>query len=192
MMHVRRFVVMVVALMALAAAPARADDFGLNGQLPDNATHTFCFDFPLERPQNAYIAFLLYWGYHGAVGPTNYFESFQPTCDLETDVIFQLTDATEYAGYTRCLRFAPDGSHCRSFVVSINPYLATGVHDMISLSCHEVGHTLGLDDGPSVNPHGWYTDCMATDFTWAETLNQHHIDHANSRRPYDDADDPGN
>lgn len=187
MKRVRQFVVMVAAMVALGAAPACADDFGLGGQLPDDETHSFCFDFNLE-PQ-VYLAWLLYWGYHGAVGPTNYVEAYDRICNPETDVIFQLTDATEFAGEARCLRFTPDGGRCQSFVVTINPHLVTSVHDMIALSCHEVGHTLGLDDGPSAHPQGWYTDCMATDFTWAETLNQHHIDHINSRQPHDDPND---
>lgn len=177
------FAVTIVATIILACVssrPARADDFGLDGTIPDNLTHTFCFDFPLERPPNAFIALLLYWGYHGAVGPTDYFESYQPTCDTETDVIFQLGETGGFAGMTRCLRHTADGNRCRSFVVTINPHLVTSIHDMIALSCHEVGHTLGLSDGPGLD------DCMSTTFTWSETLNAHHIAHANSRRPYDD------
>lgn len=176
----------ITAILNLGfASSAHADDFGLGGQLPDDLNHSFCMDFPLERPENAFFATLIFWGLLGAVGPTDYTATYDPICTPETDILFELGYAYGYAGMTTCVRSA-DG-RCHSFVITIDPQLVTSEHDMVSLSCHEVGHTLGLDDGPSTDP--WYSDCMATDFTWSETLNQHHIDHVNSRVPYGDPAD---
>ncbi len=172
-----------VAIAAIAlvlwAPAARADDFGAT--LPDDLSHSVCFDFPLDSRPNFTVAYYLYWGYNNVIEATNYTPAWDPTCTSETDVVFRLDMNIRYAGYTTCRSANPAG-YCRSYLVGINPYNTTSRHDMISLGCHEVGHTIGLSDGPSNEPHGWYTDCMATDYTPSETLNQHHINHANSRR----------
>lgn len=175
-------IVVVGAIIVGHAPKAHGDEFGLGGSIPDNFTHSVCFDFPLDTRSAMTVAYYLYWGYDNVIAATDYTPAWDPTCTSETDVVFRLDMNIRYAGYTTCRAFTGAG-HCRSYLVGINPYNTTGPHDMIALGCHEVGHTLGLSDGPSTDPRGWWNDCMATDYTPSETLNQHHIDHANSRQP---------
>lgn len=180
MRHGRRLLVVVAMFTALAgmSGVAYADEFGLRAPIPDNLQHSFCFDFPIADQVSSAVAYYLYQGYHNVMAVTGYDEVYDSTCEPETDVVFRIDPRMQnWAGYTICNAGTVDG-HCRSAYVYINPYNTTGPHDLVSLGCHEVGHTLGLADGP-VNGD----DCMATGFTWSETLDQHHIDHANSRTP---------
>ena len=97
-------------------------------------------------------------------------------CSSTTDVIFrQVNSGMNDRGDYRCLNFNIYG-RCERALVRLNAELLTNADNRRKTACHEVGHSVGLR-------HGGTVDCMLNGPVNGPTYtySSHHIDHINAR-----------
>nr|WP_157553999.1 hypothetical protein [Herbidospora sakaeratensis] len=118
--------------------------------------------------------------------------------DPATDVAWAQFSDPVYGSAVCAVRTASDSSVCDQRLVSLNVTNIQNVnhwqHQMMKTTCHELGHTVGLDhyypQAPIPDfPPGGVLDCMASqsvdDYdeptgSWTYTYNSHHIAHINA------------
>jgi hypothetical protein len=189
----------VMAAFALAltaslsfAGPANADPFGLDqegnlvsgvGGIPDDFNHTYCFNgagwtAAWQTLANGRMANL--------DTQTSYVDVLDPSCDGNTDIWFQLANLGGTRGDYRCEDWNAAGTLCVTSIVRISNVAAVlpDNHQKAKTICHEVGHSVGLAHGTTVD---FWTDCMLSGVAPAgvqyEQYTVHHRNHANSRTP---------
>ena len=170
--------VAVVAIALVLVQAASADEYGNGedqaGYRPDNSQHSYCFRQNFDG-DNARAAA------HRAMGTvlddqTTMSRDWHGECDNQVDVMFRYDSLDGVDGEWVCLDL--DGDICLSGRVSFDPTYLDGINDWEQTTCHEVGHSVGLDHASW--DCMWYYDYDGLLRRFAD----HHVYHINHDRCY--------
>ncbi|MEU7004534.1 hypothetical protein [Nonomuraea sp. NPDC046570] len=196
-----------VVLTLVSVTSASADIWPFKGVPPDKASHSYCYTSSVSATSKSYIP-----------GAMNYLNertaipgvSFHSSCDTQnsdgdgspaTDVAwFDMWVDGAYGEATCKIRTASDSGVCDQAFVKLNTgtlNAAARPHQQyIKTSCHELGHTVGLNHysalaSPPEPPAGDFSqphDCMMSGDvdkmpdptgSWLWQYNDHHVNHIN-------------
>lgn len=155
---------------------------GLYQCLPDGTYHTWCFGPTMDG--NANLQNAVQYAMTNMVEQTQMTENKDNSCDSSTDVVWQERDLVGLRGEHECLeRVSGSPNKCAHSAARLDGDAITadspqGAEQLNreKTSCHELGHTLGLNhDYPQ-------DDCMVLGAVAAghRTYNDHHREHVNS------------
>lgn len=158
---------------------AAADPFGVGppdaGWFADNSTHTWC----------TFGSFVSAW--HNPIrdslinldSQTDVSDSYVSVCTSDTDAQFNLSSSSQMGSNTlgsySCLVNPTSTNRCGAARIRLNTDLLTDYHYRRKTSCHEVGHSVGLQHGPT------YGGCMVSGYANYSTYSSHHVNHINSK-----------
>jgi len=178
---------------AAVASPATADTWPFNSNfLPDQGNHNYCYS-STYTPQ-AEIRTQIYNSMVYMHNNTNAKRTYHSTCDTsgegQTDVVWEGRSLSSGAiGDATCMVKWSSG-RCDRYRTRINGPLIRDHYSSDTYrnrqyrktSCHELGHTLGLDHYPSpyndsCQRSGW---TGTIDASWTRTWTEHHRGHINA------------
>ncbi|WP_216216766.1 hypothetical protein [Amycolatopsis aidingensis] len=194
--HIAAAVAAMVAVpltLVVAAAPAAADPWPFNSNFrPDKGNHNYCYSSSY-RPRTE-IRTQIYNSMVYMHNNTKAKRTYHSSCDTsgvgQTDVVWQGRRLSSGAiGDARCMVKRSNG-RCDRYRARINGPLVREHYSNTTYrnrqyrktTCHELGHTLGLNHYPSP-----YNDsCQRSGWTgtisssWTRTWTAHHRGHINS------------
>ncbi|MEN8651237.1 hypothetical protein ABCR94_11475 [Streptomyces sp. 21So2-11] len=126
-------------MLVATAQPASANSFGPG--YADNKAHSFFYDDDLSSAQRAGMG----WARTKSLAPTDMTTSVNSAYNKQVDVWGYATwrptgDQRSWYAWTTCIKQA--GSKCDQHTIVFNHKLPHSNYK--SLSCHEIGHSVGL------------------------------------------------
>ncbi|WP_344361154.1 hypothetical protein [Streptomyces gobitricini] len=136
-----------VGSLILVTQPASANSFGPT--FADNKAHSFFFDDDLSKKQRSGMD----WARKNSLAPTDMTTSVNRTYNKQVDVWTYATwnptgDQKNWYAWTTCVKRA-SGSKCDQFTIVFNHKVPHSNYK--SLSCHEIGHSVGLGHASGKN-----------------------------------------
>jgi hypothetical protein len=197
------FVALPMALVAIAS-PAAADTWPFNSNFrPDTGNHNYCYSttyYPRAEVRTEITNSMVYMNDN-----TDAKRSYHSTCDTagdgQTDVVWRQQAPTGGAIGTASCSVKWASGRCDRYEVRLNVTLirekysseANRNRQYRKTSCHELGHTLGLDHYTSNDDRhnngdrtAYTSSCQRSGWTgenlssWTRTWESHHRGHINA------------